>query len=167
MAFSIYEASVPVFQQMLRNLSGLLDKADTYAKANNISEEELLGSRLYPDMFELKRQIQIATDHAKGAAARLAGADVPSFPDTETTIEALQARINKTLDFISSFEPAQFEGGEERNIKLVFPWATFEFTGSRYLTYWALPNFFFHTTTAYDILRHKGVNVGKADFIGQ
>ena len=112
MAFSIYEASIPVFQQMLKNLSGLLEKADTYAKANNISEEELVNSRLYPDMFELKRQIQIATDHAKGAAARLAGADVPSFPDTETTIEALQARINKTLYFISSFEPAQFEGGE-------------------------------------------------------
>jgi len=167
MAFSIYEASIPVFQQMLKNLSGLLEKADTYAKANNISEEELVNSRLYPDMFELKRQIQIATDHAKGAAARLAGADVPSFPDTETTIESLQARINKTLDFISSFPPEQFEGGEERAIKLVFPWATFEFNGSRYLTYWALPNFFFHTTTAYDILRHKGVNVGKADFIGQ
>lgn len=167
MAFSIYDASTPVFQQMLKNVAALLDKGAEYAKAHNISEEELLSSRLHPDMFDLKRQIQIATDHAKGAAARLSGTDVPAFPDAEVTVADLHARIRKTLDFISSVTPEQFNGGEDRAIKLVFPWATYEFTGARYLTYWALPNFFFHVTTTYDILRHRGVAVGKADFLGQ
>lgn len=167
MAFSIYEASVPVFQQMLKNLTAILEKAEAHIQSNNISEADLLDGRLYPDMFEFKRQIQIATDHAKGCSARLSGTDIPSFADTETSIEALKARIAKTQDFIASLPAEKFEGGEERAIKLVFPWATFEFTGSRYLTYWALPNFFFHCTTAYDILRHKGVPLGKADFLGQ
>ncbi len=167
MTFGIYEASVPVFRQLLKNLSGLLDKAEAHAAEKGIDVAALLDARLAPDMFSLTRQIMIATDHAKGATARLSGSEIPKYEDTEKTVAELQARIRKTLDFIDSVPAAQFAGGENRDIKLVFPWATHEFTGQRYLTYWALPNFFFHVTTAYDILRHQGVPIGKADFIGQ
>lgn len=167
MTFGIYEASVPVFRQMLKNLSGLLDKAEAHAAEKGIDAATLLGASLAPDMFSFTRQILIATDHAKGATARLSGNEVPRFEDTEKTVAELKARIRKTLDFIESVPAAQFAGGEDRDIKLVFPWATYDFTGQRYLTYWALPNFFFHVTTAYDILRQQGVQIGKADFIGK
>lgn len=167
MTFSIYEASVPVFRQMLGSLSSLLHKAEAHAKANCMDVNELLEASLAPDMFSFTRQIQIACDHAKGCAARLAGVDNPKFADTEKTVAELQERIRKTLEFVNSVKPDQFAGAEDRDIQLVFPWATYDFKGSRYLTYWALPNFFFHATTAYDLLRHKGVPVGKADFLGQ
>lgn len=167
MTFSIYEASVPVFRQMLGNLSSLLHKAEAHAKVNCMDVNELLEASLAPDMFSFTRQIQIACDHAKGCAARLAGVDNPKFEDTEKTVAELQERIRKTLAFVNSVSAEQFVGAEDRDIQLVFPWATYDFKGSRYLTYWALPNFFFHATTAYDLLRYKGVPVGKADFLGQ
>lgn len=167
MTFSIYEASVPVFRQMLGSLSSLLHKAEAHAKANCMDVNELLEASLAPDMFSFTRQIQIACDHAKGCAARLAGVDNPKFEDTEKTVAELQERIRKTLAFVNSVSAEQFVGAEDRDIQLVFPWATYDFKGSRYLTYWALPNFFFHATTAYDLLRYKGVPVGKADFLGQ
>lgn len=167
MAFTTYDASVPVFRQMLGNLSGLLQKAEAHAADNSMDVNELLEARLAPDMFTFTRQVQIACDHAKGGVARLAGVELPKFEDTEKTVAELQERIRKTLDFVNSVSPEQFEGAEDRDIKLVFPWATYDFKGGRYLTYWALPNFFFHVTTAYDLLRHKGVAIGKADFLGR
>ena len=167
MTFSIYDASVPVFRQMLGSLSSLLQKADAHAVANCMDVNDLLTATLAPDMFSFTRQIQIACDHAKGCAARLAGIENPKFEDTEKTVAELQERIRKTLEFVNSVRQEQFAGAEDRDIKLVFPWATYDFKGNRYLTYWALPNFFFHATTAYDLLRYKGVPVGKADFLGQ
>lgn len=166
MAYSIYDASIPVFQRSLKNLADILTKMETHAQEHKIDIKVLLDARLYPDMMAFTRQIQIACDHAKGAAARLAGVELPSFPDTEATVAELQARIQKTLDFIGSLSANQFEGAEDREIKLVFPWATYDFIGRNYLAFWALPNFFFHATTAYDILRHSGVKLGKADFLG-
>lgn len=166
MAFTICDASVPVFQQILKNLSGLLDKAEAHAAEKGVDVSTLLNASLSPDMFNFIRQIQIATDHAKGATARLGGVDIPKFEDTEKTVAELKARIQKTLDFIATVKAEWFEGAESRDIKMVFPWATYEFSGQKYLTYWALPNFFFHATTAYDILRSRGVQIGKADFLG-
>jgi hypothetical protein len=166
MAFSIYEASVPVFQQTLKSLLAILDKAAAHVKEHGIAESELVEARLFPDMLPFKAQIMIATDQAKGASARLSGTELPSYPDEETTIAELQARLAKTIAFVSSIDRAKFEGGEDRAITISTRTNTFEFIGSRYLTYWALPNFFFHATTAYDILRHKGVVLGKPDFLG-
>lgn len=166
MAFSTYDASVPVFRQMLGSLSTLLEKAESHAKSSCMDVNDLLEAKLAPDMFTFTRQIQIACDHAKGCVARLAGVELPKFEDTEKSVAELQERIRKTLEFVDSVSPERFLGAEDRDIKLVFPWATYDFKGSRYLTYWALPNFFFHATTAYDLLRHKGVPIGKADFLG-
>lgn len=166
MAFTIYDASVPVFQQTLGSLLILLDKAEAHADEKGIEASALLNASLAPDMFNFIRQVQIATDHAKGCAARLAGLEIPKYEDNETTVAELRARIQKTLAFIGSVQPGQCAGAETRDLKLVFPWATYEFTGQRYVTYWALPNFFFHAVTAYDILRQRGVAVGKADFLG-
>lgn len=166
MAFTIYDASIPVLRQSLNSLLGILGKAEAHAAEKGLDVTTLLNASLAPDMFNCIRQVQIATDHAKGCAARLAGVEIPKYEDGEKTVDELRARIHKTLDFIATVNPAQFEGAESRELKLVFPWATYEFTGQRYLTYWALPNFFFHVTTAYDILRHQGVPLGKADFLG-
>jgi hypothetical protein len=160
-ALSMYQASVPVFLQMLKALSAILDKAGAAA-----DPQELVGARLAPDMFPLARQVQIATDHAKGAAARLAGREVPKFDDDETSFEALKARIAKTIDFVRSVPPAEIEGSEERDVSLTIGGQPMTFTGQRYLLHFALPNFFFHVTTAYDILRHKGLPIGKRDFMG-
>lgn len=166
MAFTIYDASIPVFQQILNSLSGLLVKAEAHAAEKGVEVSTLLNASLAPDMFNFIRQIQIATDHAKGAAARLAGVELPRYEDAEKTVPELQERIRKTLAFLGALRPEQFVGAETRPIRLEFPWATYDFTGQRYLTYWALPNFFFHATTAYDILRARGVQIGKADFLG-
>ena len=166
MAFTIYDATIPVFQQTLNSLLAILDRAEAHAKEKCEDPAELLNASLAPDMFNCIRQVQIATDHAKGCTARLAGVEIPKYEDTEKTFEELRARIRKTLDFIASVKPEQVVGAESKDIKLVFPWATYEFTGQRYATYWALPNYFFHLTTAYDIFRHKGVPLGKADFLG-
>ena len=166
MTINIYQASVPVFLQTLGALSTILTKAATHAEVKKIDPTVLLGARLAPDMFALARQVQIATDHAKGAAARLANVEVPSFPDTETTFGELQTRITKTIDYIKTLKPAQFEGGETRDVTLTIGGQKMTWKGATYLFHFAFPNFYFHAATAYDILRHNGVEVGKRDFIG-
>jgi hypothetical protein len=166
MSFSIYSASAPVFVRILSNLSAILDKAEAHCTARKIAPEALLQFRLYPDMFPLMRQVQIATDMTKGAAARLAQADVPSYADTETTFEELRARLAKTIDFIKSFTPDQFEGAETRTIVLKGANGERTFQGADYLLNFVLPNVHFHATTTYAILRHCGVELGKKDYTG-
>jgi hypothetical protein len=167
MTISMYKASVPVFVQFLTSLSAVLDKAAAYAEAKKVEPAVLLNTRLAPDMFPLVRQVRAATDHAINACARLAGADMPSFSNTETTIPELKDRIAKTIDFLKGFKPAQIDGSEDKAIKITFPsGATREFTGQSLLLTNSLPNFYFHCTTAYDILRHCGIELGKRDFMG-
>ena len=166
MQISMYSASVPVFVQFLTSLSAILKKAADHCAAKKIDPSVLVNARLTPDMFALARQVQIATDHAKGAAARLSGSEVPSFPDTETTFEELQARIAKTLDYIQGFKPGQIDGSDDKPIHIKAGKHELDFTGSVYLLHFAMPNFYFHVTTAYGILRHCGVEVGKMDFMG-
>lgn len=162
----MYSMSVPIFIKTLGNLSAVLDKASAHAEARKFDPALLLAARLYPDMFPLTKQVQIACDYAKGSVARLAGQEPPKFDDSETTIDALKARIAKTVDFVQGFTPAQFAGAEEREVQLKIRDKTLTFKGQPYLAHVALPNFFFHVTTAYDILRHVGVELGKRDFIG-
>ena len=166
MAFSIYQASVPVLVRALTNLSALLDKAEAHATAKKIKPEALLQFRLFPDMLPLVSQVQIATDMSKGGAARLAQAEIPSYADTETSFEELKARLAKTIDFIQSFKPEQIDGAESRTIIVKTGGQERTFQGDAYLTTFVLPHVFFHVTTAYAILRHCGVEVGKKDFIG-
>src|SRR5215472_1898042 len=165
MTISMYRASVPVFQQMLTCLSTVLDKAAAYAAARKIDPQVLLNARLYPDMFSLTRQVQIASDFAKGAVARLAGQEPPKYEDNETSFEELKARIARTLGFISEFKPSQIDGSEERDITLVLGGNQRKFKGESYLVNFVIPNFLFHTTTTYAILRHNGVELGKRDFM--
>ena len=167
MSLSLYQASVPLFTQLLGGLSGVLHKAEAHAADKKIEPSALLQARLFPDMFPLTRQVQIAADFAKSSAARLAGMDVPAYEDTETSFADLQARIAKTLAFIQSVPATDIEAGAERSIVLR-PGTPNEktFVGTSYLLNYALPHFFFHTTTAYDILRHNGVEIGKKDFVG-
>lgn len=167
MAFTIRDASIPIYKRGLRTLLHLLERAEAHAAANNTDIAALLDARLAPDMFDFKKQVQIATDHAKGGAARLAGVEPPKFLDTETTVAELKVRVQATIDYINGVDPELFVGAESRDIKLVYPWATYDFTGEKFLTYWSLPNFFFHVTTAYNILRANGVAIGKADFLGK
>jgi hypothetical protein len=166
MTLSMYDASVPVFKQILGSLSAILEQAETHAAERKIDPNALLQFRLYPDMFPFTRQIQIAADFAKGAAARLAGAPVPAFDDNEHSFTELKARIAKTLAFIDSLPKAQIEGSEERAITTGSGDKVRHFTGRTYLVHYALPHFYFHATTAYAILRHNGVAIGKKDFIG-
>jgi len=166
MPISMSQASVPRFAQMLRNLSAILAKAQAHCEARKIDPLVLTSARLYPDMFPLARQVQIACDSAKGAAARLAGVEAPKQEDTEKTFEELQARIGRTLDFIASVKPAQIDGSEEREVVLKLRGRDVPFKGVQYLLGFAWPNFYFHVTTAYAILRHNGVELGKADFLG-
>ncbi len=166
MAINAYSATVPAFVQILNALSSILTKAAAHAEAKKIDPSVFVTARIAPDMFPLARQVQIATDHAKGASARLAGVDNPSFADTETTFPELQARIAKTLDFVKSLKPAQFDGGFERDITLTIAGQKMTWKGDVYLHQFALPNFYFHVTAAYAILRHNGVEVGKRDFLG-
>lgn len=166
MQLSMYQASVPAFQQMLTALSAILDRASAHAQSHGTNPAEFITARLAPDMFPLSRQVQIATDHAKGAAARLSGREVPKFEDTETTFDELKARIAKVMDFVNSIEVSEIDGSEEREIIVPLRTRTLNLTGQRYLFHFALPNFYFHVTTAYDILRHKGVPLGKSDFMG-
>lgn len=167
MSLSLYQASVPVFVRMFGNLSAILAKAEAYAAAKKIDPTVLLNARLAPDMHPLTRQIQIASDAAKGCAARLAGVDIPSFADTESSFAELQARITKTLEFIKGLTPAQIDSGEEREVVLKFPGAEMKFQGEDYLLHFVLPNFYFHITTAYAILRHNGLDIGKMDYLGR
>jgi uncharacterized protein len=166
MKISMYQASAPRFVNMLNNLSAILDKAQAHAEAKKIDPAALTDDRLFPDMLPMRRQVQIACDAAKGAVARLAGVDVPKHEDTERTFAELKARIAKTVDFIKTIQPAQLEGAEDRNIHLKLGSREVDFTGIQYLLGHALPNFYFHVTTAYDILRHNGVELGKRDYIG-
>jgi uncharacterized protein len=167
MTISIYNASVPVFTQMLTALSVVLKKAEAHATEKNIDPNALLQACLFPDMFPLVRQVQIATDFSKGVTSRLAGAEVPSWPDTEITFADLQALIARALAHIGAFDAAQFEGSENKEIVLR-PGTPKEkkLVGSAYLQHYGLPQFFFHVTTAYAILRHNGVDIGKRDYMG-
>jgi hypothetical protein len=166
MSLSMYQASVPAFLQMLNNLSAILDKAEAYAGNRKVDPEILINYRLAPDMLPFVRQIQIAADLAKGAVARLAGVEVPKHDDTEKTFADLKARIAKTVAFVQSFKPDEIDGSEIRDISLTLGEHTMSFKGQPYLVHFVLPNFYFHCTTAYDILRHCGVELGKRNFIG-
>lgn len=167
MSISMHSMTVPFFAAMLTNLAHVLTKAEAWASERKIDPSVLLNDCLAPDMFPLKRQVQIATDHAKGAAARLGGVDVPSFPDSEETFAELQARIAKVRDFILNVPQAGFEGAEDRDITLKVGPREMTFPGAQYLQGYAFPNFYFHMTAAYAILRHNGVPLGKADFFGR
>ena len=166
MPLSMYQASVPAFLQMLNSLSAILDKAEVYAAQRKIDPAVLLNYRLAPDMFPLSRQVQIAADHAKGCCARLAGREVPKFDDDETSFADLRARIARTVAFVQGFEPSDLDGSEEREIALTVGGQPMRFKGQHYLVSFVLPNFYFHATTAYAILRHAGLPIGKRDFMG-
>jgi uncharacterized protein len=167
MALSMYQASVPVFVKTLGNLAAILEKAESFAVAKKVDQSVLLGYRLAPDMLNLARQVQIATDHAKGAPARLAGMEPPSIENTEASFAELKARIDKVIAFLDTLKPAQVDGSEEREVTLKMGGNTLTYKGQPYLLHFALPNFFFHVTTAYSILRHCGVELGKKDYIGE
>src|SRR5262245_6967209 len=167
MSLSMYQASVPAFVQVLMALAKVLEKAEAHAAARKIDPAVLLGCRLAPDMFPLSRQVQTVCDMAKGAAARLAGVEVPSWPDNETTFAGLRERIGKTVDFVRSFKPAQIDGSEGREVTLKLGGNPVTFKGQSHLVHFVLPNFYFHATAAYAILRHNGVELGKRDFLGQ
>jgi hypothetical protein len=166
MKISMYQASAPRFINMLNNLSAILDKAQAHAEARKLDPSVLANDRLFPDMLPMKRQVQIACDSAKGAVARLAGIEVPKHEDTEQTFAELKARIAKTIDFIRTITPAQLEGSEDKTIHLKLGPREVDYTGIQYLLGHALPNFYFHVTTGYDILRHNGVELGKRDYLG-
>jgi uncharacterized protein len=166
MPLSMYHASVPVITRMLGNLTDILKKGEAFAAAKKIDPSVLINARLAPDMFPLARQIQIATDVTKGGIARLAGVDVPSYADTETTFPELYERIAKTVKFINGFTAAQIDGTEDKAITLKVGGRDMEFKGQPYLVNFVLPNLYFHMTIAYAILRHNGVDVGKMDYLG-
>jgi len=167
MAISMYSASVPVLIRSLFNLAGILEKAESHATARKLKPEALIEFRLFPDMLPLKNQVYIATDNAKGCGARLAGMTPPVFEDTEKTFPELVARVHKTIDFLKTLKPDQIDGSEENTILLKFRTSERTFKGQDYLLGYALPNFFFHVTTTYDILRHNGVELGKSDYLGK
>ena len=161
MALSLYDASIPVYLQMLRNLSAIMDKAE--AQGGDLADYK--EARLAPDMHPFSRQIQMVSDAAKGGAARLAGVAPPSMPETETTWAELKERLAKTIDFVSSIKPEQVNGDENRTVELPLPGRTMTFTAKDFLFNFGLPNFFFHVTTAYGLLRKQGVPLGKMDFL--
>jgi hypothetical protein len=164
---SFYDATVPAFLQILGSLSGLLSKAEAHCKAKNIQPEVLLGARLYPDMLPLSKQIQLASDFAGKACARLTHSEVPSTPDTETTFEELKQRLAKTIEYVKSFKPAQFEGADTKDVTFpAGPNNSMTLKGQQFLSNVAFPNFYFHATTTHGILRHNGVEIGKRDFLG-
>jgi len=166
MSLTMYQASIPAFVRMLGNLSAILDKTAAHAEAKKIDPAVFINARLAPDMFPLSRQVQIATDMVKGCAARLAGIEVPSYEDNESTFAELQARIAKTKEFLQSVSAAQIDGSEERQITLKFGSRELNFLGQAYLFDFVIPNFHFHLTTTYAILRHNGVEIGKKDYVG-
>ena len=163
---SMYQASIPVFVRTLGNLKKILKKAEKHAVVKKIDPDVFLGARLAPDMFTLVKQVQIATDMAKGCAARLAGRKVPSYKDNEETFAQLYARIDKTVKFLKQFKAGQIDGNEDKSIEIPTRHVTYKFNGREYLYHFVLPNVFFHITTAYAILRHNGVSLGKKDFLG-
>jgi uncharacterized protein len=167
MSLSMYEVTVPVLARFLNNLDKCLDKAQAHADQKKFDTAVLVHSRLAPDMLTLARQVQIASDNAKGCVARLTGNEAPKYEDNEASFAELKARIAKTVAYVTSFKPEQFEGSETRDVVLKFPSATFEFKGKDYALHFVLPNVLFHITTAYNILRHNGVDIGKADFLAK
>ena len=164
---SIHAIAVETFVPMLRSLSGVLDKGAEHARANKSDPHALVNARLAPDMYTLAQQVQLASDQAKDATARLSGQDAPNFDSNEKTLEELKARIAKTIDYVQSVRAAAFEGAEDRKITIPIPEnnIAFEMNGLQFLRDWALPNFYFHVVTAYDILRHNGVEIGKRDYL--
>ncbi|HEV2674964.1 MAG TPA: DUF1993 domain-containing protein [Aliidongia sp.] len=166
MSVSIHQAAVPAILQILDSLSAIIDKAAAHCEARKIDPAVLISYRLAPDMYAFARQIQVTTDQAKGITARLAGVEMPSLPDVETSFDELKARIAKVADFVKSLPAAEFEGAEARTIPMKLGSREVEFTGADYLFGFGLPNFYFHAAAAYDILRHAGVAVGKRDFLG-
>ena len=167
MTYSLSQASVAPCRRMLASLAAVLAKAASEAGERGIEPSVLLQSRLYPDMFPLVRQVQIAADAAKAGGARLAGVDAPSFPDTEASFEEVQARIARTIEFLGSLDTAKIDAASARDIVFKAGKHTRTMSGADYVTAWMLPNFFFHVTTAYAILRHNGVRVGKMDYLGE
>ena len=167
MKISMYQASVPPIILMLNNLSAILEKAAAHADAKKIDPTVLINSRLYPDMYPLSRQVQIATDNAKGSVSRLAGVEVPKYEDNESTFQELIARIRKTTDYLATFKPEQIDGSEDKMVVLKFRNHSRTFTGLPYLLNYVLPTIYFHITTAYGILRHNGVEIGKQDYLGK
>jgi hypothetical protein len=164
---SFYDRTVPAFLQILASLSGILTKAEAHCKAKNIQPEVLLGARLYPDMLPFTRQIQLLCDFAGKSCARLTQSEVPSTPDTEKTFDELKQRLAKTIDYVKTFTPAQFDGAEGRDVSFpAGPNNTMTLKGQQFLGNFALPNFYFHAVTAHGILRHHGVEIGKRDFLG-
>ena len=166
MPLSMYQVSVPVFHQLLESLSAVLDKAEAHCRASGSEPADLLALRLAPDMFTLTQQVQRACIHASGAAARLAGVDLPEEGDDEASFDDLRARIARTRTFIDTLDPEQINASETRTIEQPTRVRTLTFTGSDLLLHFALPQFMFHVTTAYDIIRHAGVEIGKVDFMG-
>jgi len=162
----MYQAAIPAFVKMLNVLTAILDKAERYAAERKIAPEVLLNWRIAPDMYPLTRQIQLTSDFAKGAAARLAGKEVPKYADEESTFAELKARIAKTLAFVQGFGPNDIDGSETRDVTLTVGGQEIRFKGEAYLVHFVLPNFYFHAATAYDIVRSFGVPVGKRDFLG-
>jgi uncharacterized protein len=166
LAYTIYDACVPPLIHMLGSFHSVLAKGEAHAKETGVDPNSYLELRLAPDMLPMTAQVRIATDMSKGGAARLANVDIPKYEDDETTVEQLKARLLKTIAFLKSLDAAKFAGAEDRHIHLKFPQAEFNFNGKDYLNNWVLPNVYFHITTGYDILRHKGVALGKQDFLG-
>ena len=166
MTITLYAASVPSFTQALKALRVVLQKGEAHAAATKVDPSVFLQARLYPNMFPLVRQVQIACDFAKGAAGRLAGVELPKYEDNEASFAELYARIDKTLGFLDTIKPAQIDGQEARPIEIKAGPRTLNFSGQQYLLTFVFPNFYFHATTAYAILRHNGVEVGKGDYIG-
>jgi hypothetical protein len=166
MPISMYRASVPVFVRALRNLAAILKKGEAHAAERKIDPAVLLNYRLAPDMFPLTRQVQIATDMAKGCASRLAGVEIPSYEDKEATFAELVARLEKCIAYLESFQPGQIDGTEDKTVTLKRPTGDVSYPGLQYLLEYVTPNVYFHCTSAYAILRHCGVDVGKKDFIG-
>lgn len=165
MSFTIYDACVPPLAYMLGSFSGFLTRAEDFAKENGIDPASYLEARLYENMFPLTRQVQAASDNAKGGAARLAGVEIPAFADDETTFDQLRERLRRTIAFLRELDPGAFAGAEDRPIHLKFPKRELHFHGADYLNNWVLPNTYFHIATGYGILRHKGVPLGKPDFL--
>jgi hypothetical protein len=166
MSLSVHQLTVPLFVQMLTNLLGWLDKAEAHAKAKKFDPNNFFALRLTPDMLPFARQVQIATDHVKGCLARLAGQEPPKWADDEKTLDELRARIRKALDYANGVAPAQLEGAEQREITLQIPGGALKMSGEAFLRGFSLPNFFFHVTMAYALLRQGGVEIGKLDYLG-
>ncbi|MBX3486019.1 DUF1993 family protein [Phenylobacterium sp.] len=165
MAYSLFDASIPVYLHMLKNLAAILEKAEAHAKAAGVDPESYLDSRLAPDMHPLTNQVQLASDAAKGGAARLAGVTPPSFPDTETSWADVKARVARTIAFVEGVKREQLDGREDATIEIPLPGRTLSFSGRDFLALFSLPNFMFHVTMAYGLLRARGVPLGKMDFL--